>query len=39
MTGKTDDQPFLTSVLELRERARSNIADGAVTPNYGGNVE
>jgi bacterioferritin len=34
-----DSQPFLTDVLELRKRARANIADGAMTPNYGGNVD
>jgi bacterioferritin len=32
------DQPLLTDVLELRARARANIADGALTPNYGGDV-
>lgn len=37
-TKATQDQPFLTDVLELRARARANIADGAMTPNYGGDV-
>lgn len=35
-TAKPADQSFLTDVKELRKRARANIADGAVTPNYGG---
>ncbi|MEO8812208.1 MAG: ferritin-like domain-containing protein [Caulobacteraceae bacterium] len=28
--------PFLTDVKTLRERARKNLADGALTPNYKG---
>jgi bacterioferritin len=32
-------QPFLTDVKTLRERARSNIADGAVTFTYQGDVK
>jgi len=31
-------QPFLTDVKTLRERARQNMADGAITPSYGGDV-
>jgi bacterioferritin len=31
-------QPFLTDVKTLRERARKNIGDGAVTPSYQGDV-
>jgi bacterioferritin len=30
------DQPFLTDVKTLRERARKHIDDGAVTPGYTG---
>ncbi len=33
------DQPFLTDVKELRERARASIQDGAVTPAYRGDVK
>ena len=32
-------QPFLTDVKTLRERARKNIADGAVTFTYQGDVK
>jgi bacterioferritin len=35
----TDGQPFLTDVLELRTRARANIADGAKTASYGGSID
>jgi bacterioferritin len=31
-------QPFLTDVKALREKARANIEKGAVTPDYGGDV-
>jgi bacterioferritin len=31
-------KPFLTDVKTLRERARQNIGDGAVTPSYQGDV-
>ncbi len=31
--------PFLSDVKTLRERARKNIEDGAVTDNYGGDVK
>jgi len=34
----TVHQPFLSDVVELRERARREIEKGAVTPNYGGDV-
>ena len=33
------DQPFLTDVKQLRERARASIKDGAVTPDYAGDVK
>lgn len=32
-------EPFLTDVKTLRERARKSIQKGAVTQNYGGDVE
>jgi bacterioferritin len=32
-------QPFLTDVKTLRERARQHLAQGAVTPSYGGDVK
>src|SRR5579871_5142507 len=32
-------QPFLTDVEQLRKRARASIGDGAITPNYGGDVK
>ncbi len=32
-------EPFLTDVKTLRERARKSIEKGAVTENYGGNVQ
>jgi bacterioferritin len=38
-TAKSPDQMFLTDVMELRKRARAHIADGAVTPNYGGDTK
>src|ERR1700729_1385124 len=31
-------QPFLTDVKTLRDRARKNISEGGVTPNYEGDV-
>jgi bacterioferritin len=34
----TPKEPFLTDVKTLRERARKSLNDGAVTPNYGGDV-
>jgi bacterioferritin len=39
MQNKVADQPFLTDVKTLRERARKNIADGAVTFTYQGDAE
>ena len=36
--GKTH-QPFLSDVKTLRERARKNIEEGAITDNYGGDVD
>src|SRR5947209_6461895 len=36
---KTNGQPFLTDVKELRDLARKNIEQGAVTPAYNGNVQ
>jgi len=32
-------QPFVTDVKELRAKARASIGDGAITPNYGGDVK
>src|SRR3984885_11594376 len=37
--SKTNSQPFLTNVQELRKRARANIDKGAVTPAYQGDVQ
>jgi len=34
-----NQQPFLTDVKELREKARASIDKGAVTPNYQGDVK
>jgi len=34
-TSKTE-KPFLTDVKTLRDRARKDIAEGAITPNYKG---
>jgi bacterioferritin len=34
----TIDKPFLSDVKALRERARQHLDDGAVTPNYAGDV-
>lgn len=33
------EQPFLTDIKTLRQRARDNIDEGAVTPNYGGDKQ
>jgi bacterioferritin len=33
------DQPFVTDIKQLRERARKHIEDGAVTENYGADKE
>jgi bacterioferritin len=35
----TIQQPFLSDITELRRRTRQQIEEGAVTPNYGGNVQ
>src|SRR5271154_5224832 len=37
--NKTTTQPFLTDVKTLRERARKNVASGAVTFTYQGDVK
>jgi bacterioferritin len=34
-----ENQPFLSDVKALRERARQHLSDGAMTPAYGGDVE
>jgi bacterioferritin len=39
VTDDRTDQPFLTDVKVLRQRARQHIADGAVTEGYGGNTD
>jgi bacterioferritin len=39
MKAARNGQPFVTDVEELRERARASIDDGAVTPNYQGDVK
>jgi bacterioferritin len=38
MKAVRNGQPFLSDVEELRERARTSIQDGAITPNYQGDV-
>jgi bacterioferritin len=35
----TNNQPFLTDVQELRERARKSLDKGPVTPDYQGDVK
>jgi len=35
----TVDQPFLTDVMTLRDRARQHIENGAITDGYAGNSE
>jgi bacterioferritin len=37
--NKTNNQPFLTDVQELRKRARTSLDKGAITPAYQGDVE
>lgn len=37
--AKSRAQPFLSDVKTLRERARKQIKDGALTPNYGGDAK
>lgn len=43
MTATTDapakNQPFLTDVVELRRRARTNLESGNITPTYGGDAD
>jgi bacterioferritin len=39
MKATKNEQPFLTDVQALRERARACIADGAVTPAYEGDAK
>jgi bacterioferritin len=36
---KTHQQPFLTDVTELRAKARKSIDQGAITPNYQGDIK
>jgi len=38
MTTSTTDQPFLSDVQTLRQRAREHLDQGAVTEGYGGDV-
>lgn len=35
----TAHQPFITDIQELRRRTRQQIEMGAITPNYGGDVQ
>ena len=37
--SKSPAQPFLSDVKTLRDRARKQIRDGALTPNYGGDAK
>jgi bacterioferritin len=37
--NKTNNQPFLTDVQELRSRARSSLEKGPITPDYQGDVK
>lgn len=39
MVKADGSERFLTDVKTLRERARKSIQKGAVTPNYGGDVQ
>jgi bacterioferritin len=38
-TAPAKSKPFLSDVKALREKARQHLADGAVTPAYGGDVD
>jgi len=38
-TPKDEAKPFLSDIQTLREKARQHLAEGAVTPAYGGDVE
>src|SRR5580704_18452023 len=37
--SKTNNQPFLTDVQELRKRARTSLEKGPITPDYLGDVQ
>jgi bacterioferritin len=37
--AQSQAQPFLSTVKTLRDRARKQIKDGALTPNYGGDAQ
>lgn len=37
-TASSSQKPFLSDVKTLRERARQNLSDGAMTKTYGGDV-
>jgi bacterioferritin len=39
MKATKNEQPFVTDVEDLRARARASIKNGAVTPNYQGDVK
>jgi bacterioferritin len=39
MQTQSANKPFLTDVKTLRERARKNLGEGAVTPSYQGDVK
>ena len=39
MSDSKTEKPFITDVEGLRARARASIEKGAVTKNYGGDVE
>jgi bacterioferritin len=39
MKAARNEQPFLSDVEELRQRARTSIKDGAITPAYQGDVK
>ena len=39
MNNASTSKPFLTDVKTLRERARQNMSEGAVTTTYGGDVK
>jgi bacterioferritin len=39
MPNTTKPKPFLSDITELRNRAKKHIENGAVTDNYGGDVE
>lgn len=38
-TPNETSQPFLTDITEIRRRARQHLDEGAVTPDYEGNLE